>query len=233
MTALMENRPVDSTAEAPEGSAPASLNRMLAADLHHAISDSLNFAAPVSDNVPPVAVVHLEVTAEQLIAVATNRFVLGVTTVEYSGHAFNLTIGIEDAKVLARMAKTAKRDERLREVVIEIAERQATFRFTTGEAMTLRDTDTDFPKWRQLIPADDRHMGLAKGYGYDPNQLIRFGKVHRKGNGRMVMYGTLKEDRPGLTVVHIGEHFVGAIMPARHPNDSEETYSVPPWLAGQ
>ncbi|MCT7373270.1 hypothetical protein A7R75_30240 [Mycolicibacterium llatzerense] len=205
---------------------------MLAKHLHQAIGDAINFAGAASDTAfAAIAVVHLEVTAERLIAVATNRYVLGITQVPYTGAPFTLTIGIEDAKVLARLAKTAKRDEKWREVEIETGDRQATFRFTTGESKMVRATDTDFPSWRRLIPDTSRHMSLTAGYGYEQTQLARFTKVHREPRDRMVMFGQTKDGRAGATVVHIGDHFVGVIMPARHPSDGEDAYTVPAWLA--
>lgn len=235
MTATIDIPQVESApAEAvPATPAPAP-NVMLAKDLHHAISDALNFAGPASDRAfAALAVVRLEVTAEQLVAVATNRYVLGATAVAYSGQPFTRTIGIEDAKVLARLAKTAKRDEQWREVEIDTDDRHTTFRFTSGEAKTVRDTDTDFPTWRPLIPATDKHMGLATGYGYDPARLIGFTKVHRAPRDRMVMFGTFKEGRSGPTVVHIGEHFVGVLMPERPADGGDEHYSTPAWLASR
>lgn len=237
MTAIIETAPVESPATeapAPVIAAPPAPNVMLAKDLHHAISDALNFAGPASDlEFAAIAVVHLEVTAERLVAVATNRFVLGATQVPYTGQAFTVTIGIEDAKVLARLAKTGKRDERWREVEVEIGDRQTTFRFTSGEAKTVRDTDSQFPSWRQLIPATDEHMGLTKGCGYDPAQLVRFTKVNRAPRERMVLFPTFKAGRPGPAVVQIGDQFVGLIFPARHPADADERYSVPAWLAAE
>lgn len=240
MTAIIETPPVESATAADEvpttetTPAPPAPNVMLAKDLHHAISDALNFAGSASDReFVSIAVVHLEVTAERMIAVATNRYVLGATQVPYTGQPFTVTIGIEDAKVLARLAKTAKRDEQWREVEVEIGDRQTTFRFTSGEAKTVRDTDSQFPNWRPLIPATDKHMGLTEGYGYEPTQLVRFTKVTRAPRERMVMFGTFKEGRPGPTVVQIGEHFVGIIMPARHPADGDDHYTVPAWLAAE
>ncbi len=236
MTALLENCPPDETtgpAEAPETAAPVAPNTMLARDLHHAVADAIHFAAAVADNVPAIAVVHLEARSDHMVAVATNRYVLGATKVAYAGAVFSLDVGVDDAKVLARMAKTAKRDEKWREVQITVADAEVTFRFTSGEALTVRDADVSFPTWRRLLPSSDDRMGKVAGVGVNPIMLARFAKVHNEG-ARMSLFPTATPDgtKTGLTVVQIGDHFTGLIMPWRSP-DGVESYTLPDWVAAQ
>jgi len=237
-TATIDNRTVGAELEVVGGDGagasvvdPPVTSTMLAKDLHAAIADALNFAAPVSARIPAIAVVHVEATAERLVAVATDRFVLGATRVDYTGVPFTLTIGSEEAKTLARMAKTPKRDERFRAVDVTVGERQVSFAFSTGEAMTVRDTDTDFPKWRHLLPSSDERMGAIIGMGYRPSNLAKFAKVANVGGERMAVFPTVTERGPGCTVVTIGENFVGLVMPVRASGDVER-YSMPQWASG-
>ncbi|WP_244918342.1 hypothetical protein [Mycobacterium xenopi] len=88
----------------------SSPNVLKANVLYTAVSDALNFAAAATEMVTAIAAVRIEASETQLVAVATNRFVLGVSRVDYQGAPFAVTIAVDDAKTLARMAKTAKRD---------------------------------------------------------------------------------------------------------------------------
>jgi hypothetical protein len=143
-----------------QGREPAPVNRMRAKALHTAVSDALNFAASPSLNVPAIATVRIEATDGQFVAIATDRYVLGVSR-DYSGEAFSLTVDFDDAKNLVGMAKTLKRDESSRAVEIDVDENRVSFRFSTGEAITVRGVDVDFPRWRLLIPSTTERMGAA------------------------------------------------------------------------
>ncbi|MCK5754691.1 MAG: hypothetical protein KAH46_18515, partial [Mycobacterium sp.] len=104
-------------------------NTLTAAALFTAVSDALLFAAPTSAKQPVLEAVRLEFGAGQLVAVATDRFVLGASRVEYRGAAFTMMLAGSDAKALAKMAKTGKREESTREVVVEVAEADAAVTF--------------------------------------------------------------------------------------------------------
>ena len=97
-----------------------------------------------------------------------DRFALGVSRVAYTGEAFTMMLAGSDAKALVKMAKTGKWDESAREVTVEVVDAgaQVTFRFSTGEAMTVRGLDVQFPKWRHLLPSDTSRMGGIVGMGY-------------------------------------------------------------------
>jgi hypothetical protein len=77
--------------------------------LHMVVADALNFAAPASLNIPAIATVRIEATDGRFVSIATDRYVLGVSRVDYTGEAFSLTVDVDDAKNLARIAKTVKR----------------------------------------------------------------------------------------------------------------------------
>lgn len=231
MTVVVE-QPVAIKGDVRDGAAAP--NTLKAKALHTAVSDALNFTAPASAMLPFLEAVRLEATDGQLVAVATDRFVLGASRVEYTGEAFTVMITASDAKALVKMAKTLKRDESWREVTIEVADAgaQVTFRFNNGQAMTVRGLDVEFPQWRHLIPSDERGMGVIVGTGYNPTLVAKFGKVRPDEAARMVVFPSLSAPgRPGPSVIRIGEDFIGACMPLRGPG-GEERYERPEWLDG-
>jgi hypothetical protein len=203
------------------GEVPASPNTLKAKALCTALSDALNFVAPASAQVPFLEAVRLDAVDGQLVAAATDRFVLGASRVDYSGEAFTVMIAAGDAKALVKMAKTLKRDEASREITVEVVDAgaQVTFRFNTGEAMTVRGLDVEFPKWRQLLPSDDARMGRIVGMGYNPALVAKFTKVRPDERGdRMVVFPSVtSQGRPGPTAIQIGENFIGLLT----PGDSE------------
>lgn len=221
------------------GDESASVTGVLKAKaLHTAVADALLFAAPPSMMLPQLEAVRLEFTDGQLVAAATDRFALGVSRVDYHGPAATLCVAGSDAKALVKMARTLKRDEKSREVTVERLDggAQVMFRFSTGESMTVRGLDVEFPKWRHLIAVDDSRMGEVVGMGYSPTLVARFGKVRPDEHGpgaRMVMFPTVQQSgRPGPTVVRVGEDFIGLLMPIRPEGGHLWGYQRPGWLDG-
>ncbi|BCI84708.1 hypothetical protein MTY66_63330 (plasmid) [Mycolicibacterium sp. TY66] len=236
MTSVLD-KPVVVDAEPQDDAAPA-VNLMKAKALFTVLSDALLFTSKVV-GLPMLETVRLEFGDGWLVAAATDRFALGVSRVAYTGEAFDMVLDGADAKTLVKMAKTAKRDEGWREVTIEVADANGlpsvTFRFSSGESLTVRGSDLSFPRWRELIPADDSRMGEVVGVGYDPSRLAQFAKVRPDEaggrGGRMAVFPTLSTSgRPGPTAIRIGEDFVGVLMPVSPPAGEKWAYERPGWL---
>lgn len=230
MTAILDRR---DSSDTPAGTGPADVaaspvGRLKAAALFTAVSDALNFVAAEPSVVAVLAGVRLEAFDGQLVAVATDRFVLGVSRVHYSGAAFSVTVSTQDARALARMAKTLKRDG-WREATVEVDATAVSFRFSTGESMTVPGMDGDYPDWRHLIPPTDQRMGAVIGVAYDPVFLAKFAKVRTDERLRnMVVFPAMTDARLNATVVQVGEDFIGAVRPA---HKDEQRYERPGWLA--
>lgn len=223
------------TADVP---APA-LNMLKAKALHTALSDAVLFTTARAVGLPMLEGIRLEFGGGHLVAVATDRFTLGASRVDYDGVAFDMLLGGDDAKKLIALAKTGKRDEGWREVVVEVTDAdtvpRVTFRFTSGESMTVRGSELDFPKWRLLIEEDHSRMGSVVGAGYDPSRLARFAKVRPEEaggrGGRMILYPTVSGNgRPGMTAIRIGDNFVGAMLPERPDVGDAWPYDRPGWV---
>lgn len=234
MTAILDR---DASAETdPTKDGAVTLNRLKATALFTAISDALVFAAPPSMMLPMLDAVKVEAGEGHFIAVATDRFVLGASRVEYRGEPFEMLINGDDARKLARIAKTAKKDQQWREVIIEVAvtptgTKTLTFRFNSGEALLVKGLELEFVQWRRLVVADEMRMGSAVGTRYAAPYMARFAKVRPGERQLMDVYPTvLVNGQPGRTAVRIGGDFCGVIMPVRSEN---QRYEVPAWVQDQ
>jgi hypothetical protein len=203
-------------------------------DLHTVMSDALAFAS-TDATIPALNGIRLEFVQRgetvDLIAVATDRFTLGVSRADGSGDilpGFNLAAS--DAKNIVRIAKTLTRMQSYRTVDVETSDDDLNvmFVFSTGETVTVRKSDHEFPRWRQLFPADDAGMADdVSGIGYTPEYLAKFGKVAASKRNPMQFFP--RAMKPG--VVMIGDDFMGIIMPVRTPGDTNRgTYATPAWF---
>lgn len=202
--------------------------------LHTVMSDAIVFAG-TDATIPALNGIRIETVARgdsvDLIAVATDRFTLGVSRADASGDilpGFNLTAS--DAKNLVRIAKTLTRMQSYRTVDVETDDytQNVVFTFSSGESVTVRKAEHEFPRWRQPFPADDAGMADdVSGIGYTPEYLAKFGKVAASKRNPMRFFP--RAMKPG--VVMIGDDFMGIIMPVRIPGDTNRgTYATPVWF---
>jgi hypothetical protein len=205
-------------------------NTMKAVDLHRVITEAKNFAGRDATS-PMLQNVRIEATETQLLAVATDRFMLGASRADYTGEAFTVSIEGQQVDALMRMAKTASRDMQWREVNIERRDDDSDsvieFRFNSGEALTVTPSAHEFPKYGQLIPTttlletESPHESTV--IGFNAANLAKFAKI----DGAHAMRVYSRGDKP--TVVLIGDDFAGLIMPVRIPDD-RRTYLRPAWM---
>lgn len=202
-------------------------NNIKAADLHRVLSDVQPFVSTDS-LIPAICAIRVETdTVGNLVAMATDRFTLGMSRADYSGEMIAITLVAADANKLIRMAKTARRDAAHREVeIVAVAADTLEWRFSSGESLTTVTSTADFPACRKLIPADhtsghesEQHDAVA----YNPANLAKFAKV--AGSGEMVLHS---RGRSKPAVVTIGSDFVGMIMCLRADNYA---YVTPAWAA--
>lgn len=88
MTAVLDS----SVCVEGEGAAVPEVNTLKAKALHTALSDAILFTTAKALGLPMLEAIRLEFGGGQLIAVATDRFTLGASRVEYSGAAFDMLL---------------------------------------------------------------------------------------------------------------------------------------------
>jgi DNA polymerase III sliding clamp (beta) subunit (PCNA family) len=204
-------------------------NTMTATDLHRVLHNAVLFTAPNKVNIPMISAVRLEFSGDQVLSVATDRFVLGVSHADYTGEEFDVLIGRDDADRIAKLAKTKPTTrnygEPPRSVAIEHDGNTITFTFTTGEALTINTLDCQFPKFRQLLPSETDEPASPAYTAVDPARLAQFTKVVPHSDDEHGMSVTLtKPERP--VMVQVGDHFVGALMPVK----GYQAWNRPAWL---
>ena len=202
--------------------------------LHTVMSDAIVFAG-TDATIPAINGIRLETVQRgaivDVIAVATDRFTLGVSRADGSGDILpEFNLAASDAKNVVRIAKTVARMQSYRTVDVETDDytQNVVFTFSSGESVTVRKSDLEFPHWRQLFPSDDAGMADdVSGIGYTPEYLAKFGKVAASKRDPMRFFPRVS--KPG--VVMIGDDFIGIIMPVKIPGDTKRgTYATPVWF---
>lgn len=215
---------------------------MPAVELHRILADAIPFASR-EDMLPVINCVHLEAGGGHLVAAATDRFVLGASRAEYRGAKFELSLPLQHARTLERIARAPRSQHRTRKVALAYRAGGLTCSFSTGETITVSRQTTSrpkrarngrfqsnsmppFPAWRQLIPATKTHEPVPNIFGISPEKIARFSHV-RGGYGQMQVFisGPAK-----IIAVRIGDDFVGGIMPIRLPDDTAAAWTRPQWL---
>lgn len=209
-------------------------NTMLAADLHRILSDAKQFRCNDSNirtAVPMLGCVRLESDGTNIIAVATDRYTLGVSRADFAGETFAANLDKQAVDNLLRFTKTARAASGNRTVSIEILtrfnEQQANtinIAFSTGEALFLVCDTSDFPKWRALIPVGWGSELVENVSGFNPVNLAKFAKIASKSDTRMFSRGPNKP-----LVVTVGDDFIALVMHTRV--DSGVQYIKPSWIS--
>jgi hypothetical protein len=229
------------------------LATMWASELHRVLSDAAVFASH-DETIPALCMVHVEFDGTRMLAVATDRFRLGVSKAdfdkqgldnqpEYAVATFNLAL--RDVVQLIMLSKTSKRNQRSRFVWVNSALAPSaeydtgtvTFKFSDGASLEVTPQDTEFPKWRQLFPETGTQVP-RDATAFTAEYLASFGKVNGGDSQRLVMYShdnvhgydkkTEKHQKP--TTFTIGDNFVGLLMPVRLPDDGQREWVKPEWM---
>lgn len=182
------------------------LATLQAHQLHRVLSDAAVFASH-DETMPRICMVHVEFTGDHMLAVATDRFRLGVSKIgpvdgktvlgSVDGEAsFNLAL--RDVQTLIKLSKTLRRDERTRVVWINQSNDGAvrddgtrvgtvTFKFSDGASLDVVPQDTEFPRWRQLFPESGTQVP-RDATAFTAEYLASFAKVDGGSSQRLVMY---------------------------------------------
>lgn len=192
-----------------------------AREFYQLLSEAVPFAG-TDDTLPMLTGICLTSEGNDLIAVATDRYTLGVSRITLSE-----PVGLFDQRLLP---------------VKSIARIKGIFPVPRGGELFLRLTFTDeglvieqagtldqalpstrfsvkwidakFPQWRSLLhgktPVRENPQNVQAGF--NPSYMARFARA-KQGSEAMVINAPEKVNAPWI--VSLGEHFVGLLMPVR------------------
>lgn len=209
-------------------SEPSLPGTVLASELARIIDDAAIFAGRDS-TLPMLNAIRFESTAENLLAVSTDRFVMGASIANYhqaGGTEFDITLKLSQAQMVAKIAKSTK--AAFTDVTLTVTDENVTFDFTSGESLTVPNLagSLEFPDWRKFITSRTEDAeGSTKVIGFNPVYLAKFSRVT---NARQLTMKTTGPDKPML--VSIGDSFIGLVMPVRLPGGAEAAWESPEWL---
>jgi hypothetical protein len=215
-----------------------------AAELHRWLSDVQPFRG-YDDTLPMLTGTHVEWDGKRFLAATTDRFTLGISRLDVPETGVSNGLGeadfmleAKDVASILRIAKTAKRDSDWRHVTISrVGEIPAgctvptfTYRFTffSGETLTVKPFDVEFPKFKQLIPSGEPVARALSAFTVD--YLAKFAKVTTDRVRRIQLYSFDDNEFGGAkpTVALIGDNFIGLIMPVRC---EDAKWVKPGWIA--
>lgn len=199
------------------------------ADLVRVLTEASLFATK-TDDLPILNAVRLEATGTHLLAVATDRFMLGVSSAEYEGAPFVITLPMAEVKLILGACKLKAGRWKPKDVVdLRVTPKGTLLHVTLDETVITVPTfqsasDFTYPEWRKLLGASTTEVGEVIGtVGINPQYLAKFGKI-----GRQAKFYLRAPNKP--VMVRIGDDFVGLIMPIRIPDDDPKVWTLPEWL---
>ena len=192
---------------------------VMSRDLADLLSDALLFADR-SGYMPALDAVLLDVKDGRITAVATDRYVLGIRTMAWSGPDLsNFLLDGTDAADLVTLLR-ARSPRSSSGVPVELALMDGALVATVGN-VTLRCNakEAEFPKYQSLLEkAKTREATPDAGtIGVNRKLLAKFARLSSKDPMHMVSSGSLNPIQ-----VRVGAEFIGILMPVRMADYSNE-----------
>lgn len=180
-----------------------------------------------SPDIPVVNAVHVEARGGQLVAVATDRFVLGASKTELDEPGqFLAALSLRQVKTITQLAGAGK--QCFSTVAIDSDDKQVKVAFSSGETLTLpaeveRGAHTAWLKLLDSVPDCEP----SKAMDVNPQLVAKFARLQgaRASRMRMHFFGHAKPIR-----VSVGDSFVGLVMPVRMPDEVSMDWTTPEWL---
>lgn len=191
------------------------------------LKEAAIFAAS-SPDIPLINAVHLEARGTSLVAIATDRFMLGASKTELDEPegSFSVALRLKQVRSIIQIAGAGR--QCFSSVAVTADDKQVSIAFSSGETLTMGvEVDPGQHRgWLKLLestPGD----GPAKAMAVNPQYMAKFARVQGgRAQMRMHFFGHARPIR-----VSVGDSFVGLIMPVRMPDDASMDWVVPEWVA--
>ncbi|OBB49667.1 hypothetical protein [Mycolicibacterium fortuitum] len=177
-----------------------------------------------SPDIPVINAVHVEARGGDLVAVATDRFVLGASKTELDEPGqFLAVLPLRQVKTITQLAGAGK--QCFSTVAIDADDKQVRVAFSSGETLTLpSEVERGAHRaWMGLLKSSASDEP-SKAMDLNPQLVAKFARVSGATRMRMHFFGHAKPIR-----VSVGDSFVGLVMPVRMPDDVSMDWSVPEW----
>lgn len=180
--------------------------------------------ASSSPDIPVINAVHIEARGGNLVAVATDRFVLGASKTELDEPGqFLAALSLRQVKTITQLAGAGK--QCFSTVAVDADDKQVRVAFSSGETLTLaNELEAGAHRaWMGLLKSSASDEP-SKAMDLNPQLVAKFARVSGATRMRMHFFGHAKPIR-----VSVGDSFVGLVMPVRMPDDVSMDWSVPEW----
>lgn len=206
---------------------PEETSILTCGNLHRILREAALFAHK-GDDLPMLNSVHLESTGKHLIAVGTNRFVLGASACPWDGPEFSALIPLERISLILAMLPGGRKHHFTHEwsVRLRFTPKRSRLHLVAPEcslSIPLRSSDMDFVQWKHLVHRPEGESVTTPAvFGANPNYLALFGRVG--GRDDRPVWHLRNPNKP--IGVSVGPWFHGIIMPTR----VAEGFAIPEWI---
>jgi hypothetical protein len=195
---------------------PRQVETVIRPVLPHAASDR---------HLPMICCLNIEVSDGRLLAVATNRYTMGVAWADLADWddnpepqpSFSARVYADDLRRLLAFLKPSG-DKAAAWTLTDTGLSVVT---AAGEQLTIRTVDVEFPKWRAILgQCAAKEPGPIPALAFNPHMADLFSKSHKAiGSAEPIVWllGAVGSDAP---IVKIGEQFIGLLMPVRLPEQT-------------
>lgn len=196
---------------------PLQVERVIAAVLPHSSRDR---------HIPVVCTVNLEIESSRFLAVACDRYTLGICWAQFEDW------GNDDEPPGTLSARVYGDDlRRLFAFLKPRRKERATWTLSAdelrvdidGESASVRTVDVNFFDWRDLLSKRVAQPPSAiPRFGFNPDMLDHFTQTAKIIGGNKPTIWSFGDQPTSPPLVQIGDTFLGLLMPVRVPDDEPE-----------
>lgn len=177
--------------------------------------DALTAVMPMATKdpyLPILGLVKFETDGDELVLVATDRFVLGSYRIPWDGGEVDAALGLDECKELLAFCRKVKPD--VLPVGLKFGEREVEVDDGQRRSTLLLSQEGAFVNWRAVLPERDPEDVT---FGVNLDNVARFVKAGGKGEPPVARVSLKARLKPVL--IEVGERFTGLVMPVRLPDE--------------